>query len=91
MPENVQAIGIIESFSQATMVIAADAVLKAADLEPIELRLGNGLGGKSYFIFTGDIAAVQAGTEAGTSAANGLLVNVETIPSPSKALLASLF
>jgi len=90
MPENIQAIGIIESFSQATMVIAADAVLKAADLAPIELRLGNGLGGKSYFIFTGDIAAVQAGTEAGTSAANGLLVNVETIPSPSRALLASL-
>lgn len=47
MPERVQAVGIIESFSLATMIVCADAVLKAAEVEAIELRLGNGLGGKS--------------------------------------------
>ena len=46
MPDEIQALGIMESFSLATMVIAADAILKAADLQPLELRLGNGLGGK---------------------------------------------
>ena len=65
MPERVQAVGIMESFSLATMIVCADAILKAAELEPIELRLGNGLGGKSYFTYTGDVAAVQAGTDAG--------------------------
>lgn len=92
MPDSIQALGVIESFSQATMIIAADAVLKAADLEPLELRLGNGLGGKSFFTFTGDVAAVQAGVEAGKAAAkyNGLLVNVEIIPSPSQVLIESL-
>lgn len=92
MPESIQALGIIESFSQATMIVSADAVLKAADLEPLELRLGNGLGGKSFFIFTGDVAAVQAGVEAGKAAAKdtGLLVNVEIIPSPSHILVAAL-
>ncbi len=93
MPDEIQALGIIESFSLATMVIAADAILKAAELQPLELRLGNGLGGKSFFTFTGDVAAVQAGIEAGKALVEekGLLVNAEIIPSPSDRLLASLF
>ncbi len=74
------------------MVISADAVLKAANLDPIELRLGTGLGGKSFFTFTGDVAAVEAGIEAGKSIMEekGLLVNAEIIPSPSERLLQSL-
>lgn len=93
MPDEIQALGIMESFSMATMVITADAILKAAELQPIELRLGNGLGGKSFFIFTGDVAAVQTGVEAGKSIAEekGLLVNAEVIPSPSEILMSSLF
>lgn len=92
MPERVQAVGIMESFSLATMVVCADAILKAAELEPIELRLGNGLGGKSYFTYTGDVAAVQAGTDAGMEIAKekGLLVNAEVIPSPSELLIPTL-
>jgi microcompartment protein CcmL/EutN len=93
MPDEIQALGIMESFSLATMVIAADAILKAAELSPLELRLGNGLGGKSYFTFTGDVAAVQTGVEAGVAIAKekGLFVNAEVIPSPSDRLLSSLF
>lgn len=93
MPDKIQALGIIESFSLATMMIAADAILKSAALEPLELRLGNGLGGKSYFIFTGEVAAVQTGVEAGTEIAmeKGLLVNTEVIPSPSELLIPSLY
>jgi microcompartment protein CcmL/EutN len=50
------------------------------------------LGGKSFFTFTGDVAAVQAGVESGKAIAkeNGLLVNVEVIPAPSDMLIASL-
>lgn len=85
MPQRIQAVGIIESFSLATMIVCADAVLKTAEVEAIELRLGNGLGGKSYFTFTGDVAAVKAGNDAGVAIAqeHGLLVNAEVIPSPS--------
>ena len=92
MPERVQAVGIMESFSLATMIVCADAILKAAELEPIELRLGNGLGGKSYFTYTGDVAAVQAGTDAGLDIAKekGLLVDAEVIPSPSELLIPTL-
>ncbi|MBN1038351.1 MULTISPECIES: BMC domain-containing protein [unclassified Clostridium] len=92
MPDSIQALGIMESFSLATMVIAADAILKAANLEPLDLRLGTGLGGKSFFTFTGDVAAVEAGIDAGKSIAEekGLLVNAEVIPSPSDRLLQYL-
>lgn len=93
MPDEIQALGIIESFSLATMIIAADAILKTAELQPIELRLGTGLGGKSFFTFTGDVAAVQTGMESGKAIMEekGLLVNSEVIPSPSKKLISSLF
>lgn len=92
MPERVQAVGIIESFSLATMIVCADAVLKAAEVEAIELRLGNGLDGKAYFTFTGDVAAVKAGNDAGVAIAQeqGLLVNAEVIPSPSDLLIPTL-
>lgn len=93
MPERIQAIGILESYSLATMIIAADAVLKAADLEAIEIRLGTGLGGKAYFTFTGDVAAVKAGSEAGKQiiGENGMLINSEIIPSPSEKLVERLY
>ena len=92
MPDRVQAIGIMESFSLATMIICADQILKAAELQAIELRLGNGLGGKAYFTYTGDVAAVKAGNDAGVAIAqeHGLLVNAEVIPSPSELLIPTL-
>ncbi|MEW6696612.1 MAG: BMC domain-containing protein [Bacillota bacterium] len=93
MPDETGALGIIESFSLASMIMAADAALKAADIQALELRLGTGIGGKAYFTFTGDVAAVQAGIDAGTAIAlkKGLLVDVEVIPSPSERLWTSLF
>ena len=92
IPDSIEAVGIIESFSLSTMVIVADAVLKAASVAPLELRLGNGLGGKAYFSFTGDVAAVEVGVQVGTALAGekGLFVNAETIPSPSEQLITSL-
>lgn len=93
MPDGIGALGIMESFSLATMIIAADAALKAADIQALELRLGSGLGGKAYFTFTGDVAAVEVGIEAGQAIAidKGLLVDTEVIPAPSDKLWAALF
>ncbi len=92
MPEQLQAVGIIESFSLAAILLAADVVLKTANLEPIEIRLGNGIGGKGVFTFTGDVAAVVSGLDMGKKMlrGKGLLVNAEVIPSPAKELLTSL-
>lgn len=93
MPEQISALGILESYSLATMVIATDAVLKSANLSAIEIRLGTGLGGKSYFTFTGDVAAVKTGVDVGKEVigGNGMLLNAEVIPSPSKKLIDTLY
>ena len=92
-PDSIQALGILESFSMATMILAADAILKTANVQALELRLGNGIGGKAYFTFTGDVAAVQTSIEAGKAIAEekGLFVNAEVIPSPSDKLIPCLF
>lgn len=87
-PASVGALGIFETFSVAAMVVAADCILKAAELAAIEIRLGTGLGGKSFFTFTGDVASVKTGIAAGleSAAEHGLVVNAEVIPAPSEKL-----
>lgn len=87
-----KALGILEAFSVSAMIVSADAALKAADVDAIELRLGSGLGGKSYFTMTGDVAAVNAATEAGSKILKekGMMVEKVVIPSPAKELLSVL-
>ena len=82
--EEIGAVGVIESFSIASVVIAADAGLKAASVELLELRLGSGIGGKSYVIMTGDVSDVNASVEAGVKAIQdtGNIVTFTVIPSP---------
>ncbi len=93
VPSKIEALGILESYSLSALVIAADAVLKSAELRPIELRLGTGLGGRAYFTFTGDVADVKTGLEVGMEqvGSKGLLINGEVIPSPSKKLIKTLY
>ncbi len=87
------AVGILEFFSVATAVTAADLAAKAADIELIEVRLGFAIGGKALVLFTGEVSAVDAALEAGAKAAkeNGLLVEKTVIPRPHPAFFDTLF
>jgi len=91
--EKLEALGIIESFSVAALLEAADAAAKAANVRLLEIRLAMALGGKAFVTLTGDVAAVQAAVDAGAAvvAAKGLLVNRVVIPSPRKELLGETF
>lgn len=84
--DEVKAVGVIESFAIASLIIAADACVKAANVKLMEMRLGSGIGGKSYAVMTGDVADVKASVEAGVNAikASGNIVNYTVIPSPHK-------
>src|SRR5690606_27679850 len=84
-----EAMGILESFSVASLIEGADAAVKAADVTLMEVRLAMALGGKAFATMTGDVAAVQAAVDAGAAviAAKGLLVNKVVIPRPRKELL----
>jgi microcompartment protein CcmL/EutN len=87
--ESFNAMGIIESFSVASLIEAADAAVKTAAVELIEIRLAMALGGKAFCTMTGDVAAVKSAVDAGAAvvAEKGLLVNKVVIPSPRKELL----
>lgn len=78
------ALGILESFNIATMVQAADAAAKAADITLLELRLAMALGGKAFCTMTGDVASVQAAVAAGRQviAEAGVLVNAVVLSRP---------
>jgi microcompartment protein CcmL/EutN len=78
------ALGILESFNVATLLEAADASVKAANITLLEIRLAMALGGKAFVTMTGDVAAVQAAVEAGKQviSAAGVLVNAVVISRP---------
>lgn len=49
----------MEFFSVTASVYAADAAVKAADVDLIDVRLGTGIGGKSFVVLTGEVAAFE--------------------------------
>ncbi len=53
-PAPVDAMGIVETFTVASAILSADAACKAAEVKLLEVRLATGMGGKSYYIVTGD-------------------------------------
>jgi microcompartment protein CcmL/EutN len=57
------ALGIVETSSTATAIVAADAGVKAAQVSLAALRLADDLGGKAYCLFTGTVADVEVAIE----------------------------
>jgi len=90
--KNIKSLGVLEFFDVASALYAADAAIKAADIEIIEIRMGYAIGGKSFITLTGDLSAVDSAIEVGSrvGSENCMLVNKVLIPSPSKELLESL-
>lgn len=92
MPKEAGAVGVMEFFSVTAAVCGADAAVKAADVTLMDVRLGTGIGGKSFVVLTGEVAAVSASVDAGTHTENasGMLVSSVVIPNPRKEIFESL-
>lgn len=86
------ALGVIETFSVASSIVAADAAAKAADVRILDVRTALGLGGKGFVLISGDVAAVQAAVNAGEARAgqSGLLVGTAVLPRPADVLFEQL-
>ncbi len=86
------ALGILESFSVASLIEGADAAAKAADVRLIEIRLAMALGGKAFVTLTGPVGDVESAVAAGSEIISraGMLVNSVVIPSPRKELLRDI-
>ncbi len=90
--KEIEALGVLETYSLAILVKAADACAKAANVQLIELRLAVGLGGKAYLTLTGDVAAVKASLDVGSLICEetGMLITKVLIPAPSKEICDAL-
>ena len=90
--ETMEALGILESFSVASLVEGADAAVKSANIQLIEIRLAMALGGKAFVTMTGNVAAVQTAVDAGAQIVGqkGMLVNKVVIPHPRPELLTEM-
>ncbi len=71
-----EALGICETYTAAAAIRSADAGVKGAEVNIIEIRLADDVGGKAFIIFNGDLfeveAAVRIARQACTSAENWL-------------------
>jgi microcompartment protein CcmL/EutN len=87
--EAVLAMGVIETYSVAATIEAADAAVKASTVIPLRMHLAFGIGGKSYVVLSGEVADMNAAVEAGASVASekGFLVNRVVIPRPHQQLI----
>ncbi len=88
----VKAVGVIETFTLAASIVAADTAVKAAPLKLLEIRLPFAMGGKAFTVFTGELSAVRSGVNAAVSLLKdeGVIDSFAVIPSPHKDLIAKL-
>ncbi len=61
-------LGTLEMRTVAATLLAADAALKAADVDLVAIRLARGIDGKGYFVLTGTQDSVEAALDAGDDA-----------------------
>ncbi len=81
-----EALGMIETRGMVAMIEAADAMVKAANVQIVGWeKIGSGY---VTVLVRGDVASVRAATDAGAAAARrvGELISVHIIPRPHSSL-----
>lgn len=88
LPE-VKALGVVESFSIASIIEAADAAVKATPVQLITIHVAMAIGGKGFVSLTGDVASVQEAVEVAAAVIQrkGLLVEKVVIPRPRNEII----
>jgi len=88
----IEALGVVEFFDIASAITAADAAAKSSRVSLMEVRLGLGIGGKSFFKMSGEVADVKAAVSAAMaeSTGRGQVVSSCVIPAPDEALFKEM-
>ena len=88
----IDAFGVIETRTVAAAIAAADAGTKGAEVNLLEVRLADGLGGHGLVFFDGLVADVEASIRIGTDiiASTGALIHAVVIPQLHKEMAANL-
>lgn len=86
------ALGIIETFTASSALVAADTAAKAALVTLVTIHLARGLGGKAHIYLTGSVGAVEAALEAVEKRLEpGLLAHKALLASPSPVTWSAIF
>ena len=90
--ENPRALGVIETYSAASIIVAADVAAKTSLVDLIEMRIAKGMCGKSYLLMTGEVAAVTAAIEKAKEEVKpkGTFLDSSVIARPSEKLWKSI-
>lgn len=88
----IDALGVIETSTTVSCILAADAAAKAGMVTIIEIRSAAGMGGKAFVTMTGDVGSVEASVRAGVEGVgdSGPVLSHVVIPSPSEELKSKL-
>ena len=83
LPE-LKALGVVEAFSVASIIEAAEAAVKASNVQLLTIHLAMAIGGKAFVTLTGDVASVTEAVEVAAAVVQrrGLLVEKVVIPAP---------
>ncbi len=81
-PEPIDALGVVETRTVAAAIAAADAGVKGAEVNLLEVRLADGLGGRGLVLFSGLVHDVEAAVRLGTDVISGTssLLHAVVIP-----------
>lgn len=81
-------LGLIETYSAASAIKAADIAVKTARVSIYDLRVSRGMGGKGIIMLTGEIGDVTAAVEAGSNyaASEAMLSSYSVIAAPHEDL-----
>lgn len=91
--EQVEAVGVVETFSLASAISVADISVKAARRGPHRGAPGARHGRQTYVIITGEVAAVEAsvrGRGGPGEGLEGLIASSVVIPSPHMDMIRAL-
>lgn len=87
--KGIEAVGVVETLTVATAIVAADIAVKRATVHLLCLVLANVIGGKAYFGVAGETSNVEAAVEAAAEFARerAVLARTMILPSPDPRLI----
>lgn len=87
-----QALGVLETSTVSTLLVAADIAVKTAAVELLRIRLAMGMGGKAFVTLRGEVSQVRAALHAaaGHAEQRAKLIHAVVIPRPAGSLEAFL-
>lgn len=91
--EEIKSIGVLETISALTAIIAGDIAVKSSNVQLMEVRTARGLGGKGFIMITGEVSTVKSAIESCLAELKdkGSVISHSVISSPHKDLIKSIY